>query len=122
MTPRPLLENTEHFSICGSDLDLADLQIDLGVVLINHTRHWGSMSKPRTIEAPKRRSLYLPQSVWDALGDYRITHCLSSRGEAARRVLEAGLTALASEPVDQELGNHPSQLDLDLKSPQRAEV
>jgi hypothetical protein len=46
-------------------------------------------------EPPSRKSITLPQRMWEDISAYRFDNRITSEAEAVRRVVQAGLDALA---------------------------
>lgn len=51
------------------------------------------MGRPPPPAPVARKSITLPQSMWDAVNDFRFAERIGSEAEAVRRLLQAGLDA-----------------------------
>jgi metal-responsive CopG/Arc/MetJ family transcriptional regulator len=56
------------------------------------------MGRPPYPEQASRKSVTLPDSLWDEIADYRHNQRISSEAEALRRIIRAGLDAEALLP------------------------
>ena len=52
------------------------------------------MGRPPNDIPAVRKTLALPQPLWDAVADYRFSARIPTEAEAVRRLIEAGLAAV----------------------------